>query len=171
MSRSLAGHHVLFWPSLRKFAFVNEKRPEARLEDKTHADQKKCLPKIVMRSKPSSHAEVVELVDTLGSGSSARKGMGVRVSPSAPSRNQRVRRKSLSSSALFFFPTRDSPPLCPHLWKFVKISWGAHLLLPPLFVGEPLCACPHLFPCKAPPGHSHRMPWGGFFVLSASFYF
>ena len=29
-------------------------------------------------------AEVVELVDTLGSGSSARKGMGVRVSPSAP---------------------------------------------------------------------------------------
>ena len=30
------------------------------------------------------HAEVVELVDTLGSGSSSRKGVGVRVSPSAP---------------------------------------------------------------------------------------
>ena len=30
-------------------------------------------------------AEVVELVDTLGSGSSPRKGVGVRVSPSAPS--------------------------------------------------------------------------------------
>ncbi len=88
LSRSLAGHHVLFWPSLRKFAFVNEKRPEARLEDKTHADQKKCLPKIVMRSKPSSHAEVVELVDTLGSGSSVRKDMGVRVSPSAPSKSK-----------------------------------------------------------------------------------
>ncbi len=29
-------------------------------------------------------AEVVELVDTLGSGSSSRKGVGVRVSPSAP---------------------------------------------------------------------------------------
>ena len=32
----------------------------------------------------SFHAEVVELVDTLGSGSSSRKGVGVRVSPSAP---------------------------------------------------------------------------------------
>ena len=31
-----------------------------------------------------NHAEVVELVDTLGSGSSSRKGVGVRVSPSAP---------------------------------------------------------------------------------------
>ena len=29
-------------------------------------------------------AEVVELVDTLGSGSSSRSGVGVRVSPSAP---------------------------------------------------------------------------------------
>ena len=29
-------------------------------------------------------AEVVELVDTLGSGSSTRKGVGVRLSPSAP---------------------------------------------------------------------------------------
>ena len=35
-------------------------------------------------------AEVVELVDTLGSGSSPRKGVGVRVSPSAPERFQRV---------------------------------------------------------------------------------
>ena len=30
---------------------------------------------------PSLHAEVVELVDTLGSGSSARKSLGVRVPP------------------------------------------------------------------------------------------
>ena len=34
--------------------------------------------------RKSFHAEVVELVDTLGSGSSSRKGVGVRVSPSAP---------------------------------------------------------------------------------------
>ena len=33
-------------------------------------------------------AEVVELVDTLGSGSSAGNGMGVRVSPSAPTRKK-----------------------------------------------------------------------------------
>ncbi len=35
-----------------------------------------------MRS--SFGADVVELVDTLASGASARKGVGVRVSPSAP---------------------------------------------------------------------------------------
>ena len=34
-----------------------------------------------------SRAEVVELVDTLGSGSSSRKGVGVRVSPSAPAKS------------------------------------------------------------------------------------
>ena len=33
---------------------------------------------------PPFHAEVVELVDTLGSGSSEGSFMGVRVSPSAP---------------------------------------------------------------------------------------
>ena len=33
---------------------------------------------------PSLHAEVVELVDTLGSGSSVSIDVGVRVSPSAP---------------------------------------------------------------------------------------
>ena len=35
-----------------------------------------------LESRP--HADVVELVDTLASGASARKGVGVRVSPSAP---------------------------------------------------------------------------------------
>ncbi len=39
------------------------------------------------------HAEVVELVDTLGSGSSAGNGMGVRVSPSAPKYNQKDLKK------------------------------------------------------------------------------
>ena len=34
--------------------------------------------------KLSLYAEVVELVDTLGSGSSVRRDVGVRVSPSAP---------------------------------------------------------------------------------------
>ncbi len=34
--------------------------------------------------KTSAFAEVVELVDTLGSGSSGRRAVGVRVSPSAP---------------------------------------------------------------------------------------
>ena len=38
--------------------------------------------------------------------------------------------------------------------------------LPPLSVGETLRACGPSFPCKAPPGHSYRMPWGSFFVLS-----
>ncbi len=33
---------------------------------------------------PAFDADVVELVDTLASGASARKGVGVRVSPSAP---------------------------------------------------------------------------------------
>lgn len=36
------------------------------------------------RTSILNKAEVVELVDTLGSGSSAGNGMGVRVSPSAP---------------------------------------------------------------------------------------
>jgi hypothetical protein len=34
--------------------------------------------------KSAAHADVVELVDTLASGAGARKGVGVRVSPSAP---------------------------------------------------------------------------------------
>ena len=43
--------------------------------------------KLVKRGKfqyTASIAEVVELVDTLGSGSSAGNGVGVRISPSAP---------------------------------------------------------------------------------------
>ena len=70
-----------------------------------------------------------------------------------------------------FSPHSYSPPLCPHPWKFVKISWGTHMPLPPLSVGETLRACGPSFPCKAPPGHSYRMPWGSFFVLSVSLSF
>lgn len=40
------------------------------------------------RTSILNKAEVVELVDTLGSGSSAGNGMGVRVSPSAPTRKK-----------------------------------------------------------------------------------
>ncbi len=50
-----------------------------------HKNQKKDLPSRSEKRKYSFHAEVVELVDTLGSGSSSRKGVGVRLSPSAPS--------------------------------------------------------------------------------------
>ena len=46
-------------------------------------------------------AEVVELVDTLGSGSSAGNGMGVRVSPSAPNLSQNWR--ELPSVLAFVF--------------------------------------------------------------------
>ena len=46
------------------------------------------------------NAEVVELVDTLGSGSSPRKGVGVRVSPSAP-RFQRVQAVTARPLLLF----------------------------------------------------------------------
>lgn len=47
--------------------------------------QKKDLPSQPEKRRYLCHAEVVELVDTLGSGSSSRKGVGVRLSPSAPS--------------------------------------------------------------------------------------
>ena len=43
-----------------------------------------CLPALNVLGIPPFHAEVVELVDTLGSGSSEGSFMGVRVSPSAP---------------------------------------------------------------------------------------
>ena len=52
----------------------------------------------VFDRKPSV-AEVVELVDTLGSGSSDRTVMRVRVSPSAPSK----KRKPVSNHGLFAF--------------------------------------------------------------------
>ena len=42
------------------------------------------LPALNVLGIPPFHAEVVELVDTLGSGSSEGSFMGVRVSPSAP---------------------------------------------------------------------------------------
>ena len=44
-------------------------------------------------------AEVVELVDTLGSGSSSGNGVGVRLSPSAP-----MESKAGSNTSLFLFP-------------------------------------------------------------------
>ena len=43
-----------------------------------------CLPALNVLGIPPFHAEVVEVVDTLGSGSSEGSFMGVRVSPSAP---------------------------------------------------------------------------------------
>ncbi len=57
---------------------------------------------------PSLHAEVVELVDTLGSGSSVSIDVGVRVSPSAPI-------KSKSSA------------ICLRWWSFLFFSYLAHL--------------------------------------------
>ena len=51
------------------------------------------LPALNVLGIPPFHAEVVELVDTLGSGSSEGSFMGVRVSPSAPSKNPIKSRK------------------------------------------------------------------------------
>ena len=45
---------------------------------------KKYLTKIRLKSIFTRRAEVAELVDALGSGSSARTGVGVRLSSSAP---------------------------------------------------------------------------------------
>ena len=46
---------------------------------------KKHLPSALESGYMPLHAEVVELVDTLGSGSSGGSPVGVRLSPSAPS--------------------------------------------------------------------------------------
>ena len=59
----------------------------------TAEPSKKILAKRNIFGYLSLRAEVVELVDTLGSGSSSRKGVGVRVSPSAPSKNPIKSRK------------------------------------------------------------------------------
>ena len=53
------------------------------------------LPALNVLVIPPFHAEVVELVDTLGSGSSSGNGVGVRLSPSAPMESKAGRNTSL----------------------------------------------------------------------------
>ena len=66
----------------RQMSEENVREPDFRCFRK---NKKKDLHrKELERTSIHSKAEVVELVDTLGSGSSAGNGMGVRVSPSAP---------------------------------------------------------------------------------------
>ena len=65
---------------------------------------KKSLPRRGDCCRYLSRAEVVELVDTLGSGSSSRKGVGVRVSPSAPSESNGLESKRVPA----FFCARPS---------------------------------------------------------------
>ena len=57
-------------------------------------------------------AEVVELVDTLGSGSSSRKGVGVRVSPSAPVESPQKSRKVQKALRDLAFWAMGSPTRC-----------------------------------------------------------
>lgn len=64
-----------------------ERQMRAGKNKKLKANSKKSLPKQRALEYNIFRAEVVELVDTLGSGSSSRKGVGVRVSPSAPTRS------------------------------------------------------------------------------------
>lgn len=58
------------------------------------------------------HAEVVELVDTLGSGSSRGSSVGVRVSPSAPSKNPTKSRKVQKALRDFTFWAITRPARC-----------------------------------------------------------
>ena len=55
-----------------------------RTGEKISLNRKKKLASRLCFAYTSFRAEVVELVDTLGSGSSPGNGVGVRVSPSAP---------------------------------------------------------------------------------------
>ena len=80
----VAGAVVLLYSEGRVSANV---RTDGRKPDfmRFRKNKKKDLHrKKLERTSILNKAEVVELVDTLGSGSSAGNGMGVRVSPSAP---------------------------------------------------------------------------------------
>ncbi len=59
--------------------------------------------------KTSLSAEVVELVDTLGSGSSVRRDVGVRVSPSAPKNEKGPQSSRVAASCFFRVPVASAP--------------------------------------------------------------
>ena len=56
----------------------------------SHTLSKRCIP---------NHARVVELVDSLASGASARKGVRVRLPPRAPKKDT-----TMSCLSFFFYP-------------------------------------------------------------------
>ena len=70
------------------------------------------LPALNVLGIPPFHAEVVELVDTLGSGSSEGSFMGVRVSPSAPVESPQKSRKVQKALRDLAFWAMGSPTRC-----------------------------------------------------------
>lgn len=70
------------------------------------------LPALNVLGISSFHAEVVELVDTLGSGSSGGSPVGVQISPSAPSKNPIKSRKVQNALRDFAFLAMVCPARC-----------------------------------------------------------